>query len=494
MAVKSATPVDCVNGRFLISDLANNIWNGMKSDPNIDRFEIKSADDLIAILGMDVNLQMDRVDSAQTEAMKAQPEAEVTPENSISGYEAYVFNLTKGSRGALGDSSAEAQRFGAVARYLRRAFLSDDPRDLPPPPTVTIRTFNDSKGRGNADTPEISEIIPMGCGISQPLRVNHRMKLAVEMPDRFYRDEKSIANLKAIHTILSGWNWLPTTPLNQEQKSALGLGADHANYLTDEEVSDFQRRLSWNIEDLSPNERKRFELLLITCINYVADLAAIPMNDLITWGLPKEEFGQVKMMESLLYCADANDRDPLCGMRTPFEKWGRRYGFIEDANPNLNRLQRYISTGLPETMKTKGDERHAALMRMLDIHIGKIRHPGIKRMANLIRASITKPSELYSEHKCASLAYMFSTLEGLHADWQAMMITLGLSYDQSVVVVGNSKSYVPNQRSQFYRKAMNSARQSSDGAWSIPTFNIIGEMMISGKEPTYVVSSDEPQN
>jgi len=398
----------CALDRYLIDDLASQL------KPFLPGSDVRS---IAALLRSDVNNPADKVASN----LKGQ----FTPEDSISGFEAFTYAEALFVGGTLHDGSPSSR----LAQGLFAIYLGDaDPLGTTPPPhRVVMKRCHDG------DTCTIVETQDAGCHLPE-VWTNVRVS-GIDAPE---------------------------------------LGVYYGPWVNQKLVENVDKlRREWLGDIRLPKETLALvNKLIATRIDYTGKLAGLIRSDLNKWngtdGVPRIlEESQIEWVWD-----GAGDKTPpiLCGTWQPFDKYARRLGSFYQVEPSF--LEMYLRARLPELMASEGKKKYQAYREKVQPLLQRLRsarQPQVQHLLRTLENNLPNPEVIFSAAACAAMATKyeeFRKAHGAHAeiDDQVLQILTGSVY-------GYEK--YRNQDGDVYQAANDIARREGFGFWTEETFRTL---------------------
>jgi hypothetical protein len=217
-------------------------------------------------------------------------------------------------------------------------------------------------------------------------------------------------------------------------------------------------------------------------VNYTGQLAGLIRNDLNTWNLSGGVARFMRESSIQWYWDGKGEKTPiaLCGTWQPFDAFGRRLGSFYQILPSY--LESYIKLRLSELMATKGFEKYKEYLKkakpLIDVLKGVENEP-VRNFLNMFEEGEENPRLLYSQARCEKLAQEFAQFVSQHdsvysRDDQLMQILTGSVY---------AYDKYRNQNGDVYEEAGDYARQHGFGLWKEATFKTLYN--INEADPRY---------
>jgi len=357
-----------------------------------------------------------------------------TPENSVSGFEAFSYSRDLYLNGGLASQTNQA----GIANGLVAAFLGGDAtfHTIPPLHYIVFKTCHDG------DTCTIKEMQDISCRLS-----------VVETSVR-------ISGIDAPEV-----GYYPS-----------GNGSGWVNSKLVENVDKLRREWLGSIE-LSKSVMSDINKLIAINVDYTGRLAGLIRNDLNRWN--GSENVPRRIEESMINWVweGKGDKTPpiLCGTWQPFDVFGRRLGSFYQVYPSF--LESYIGLRLPELMANEGMATYEQYLKKIAPIIARLRNVQNDKAQELVaRLEVTKPDEdarnpavIFSGRQSLAMADAFHQFVEQHGEHYA-------SDDQVLqIITGTVYAYVKyrNQDGDAYEAAGNLAHQNNFGFWNEPTFKTL---------------------
>jgi len=350
-----------------------------------------------------------------------------TPENSVSGFEAFSYSRDLYLNGGLASQTNQA----GIANGLVVAFLGGDAtfHTIPPLHYIVFKTCHDG------DTCTIKEMQDVSCRLS-----------VVETSVR-------ISGIDAPEVEIGGGSGFVNTKL-----------VDNVNKLL----------LEWLQTKSVMKDVKR---LITINIDYTGRLAGLIRNDLNRWS-GSENVPRLMEESAINWIWEGEgDKTPpmLCGTWQPFDVYRRRLGSFYQIYRSF--LELYIRERLPELMATRGMATYEQYLKKVAPIIARLRNVQDERVQSLIaRLEVVKPDEdarnptiMFSGQRTSAMAGAFHQSVEQHGEHYA-------SDDQVLqIITGTVYAYVKyrNQDGDAYEAAGNLAHQNNFGFWNEPTFKTL---------------------
>ena len=385
-----------------------------------------------------LNFFATEVNDPQYDRVPGNISGDFTPENSISGFEAFQCSRDLFLQGGLDDETEE----GGVGRGLAAVFLGGDYtfHTIPPPHYVVFRRCHDG------DTCTVLEMQEASCQLSS---VETAVRISgIDAPEVGY------------YPTGEGSGWVNTKLVENVDK------------LRKEWLGDVQ---------YSNAVMRDINRLIALHIDYTGRLAGLIRNDLNTWngsdGVPRQ------IEESVINWVweGKGERTPpmMCGTWQPFDKFGRRLGSFYQLYPSY--LESYIRLRLPGLMAGAGMEKYEQYLKKAAPILKRLKNVEIDKVQGLVARfenDLPDPSAIFSPPQCALMAETFLTFVAQHgehyrADDQILQIIVGS-------VFGYEK--YRNQDGDVYQAANDLARERGFGFWDEETF-----------KTTYIINEQDPR-
>lgn len=422
-------PHFCPLDRYLIDDLASQI-RPLFPDPETE------ISDISELLDGRVNSPQDRVGGDLADSYTAQ--------NSVSGFEAYLFARPFVVAGTLPSPSDDLSLLdGLVAMFLGGG---SPLRTIPPPHAVLFKTCHDG------DTCKVVEMQTEDCRISQ-----------------------SVVSVR-----VSGIDAPEVGPYYIRNSDGVYVPNPHSPKLV--ENTDKLRREWLGTTQLTEEETKLVNRFIGMHIDYTGRLAGLIRNDLNTWNQSGNIWRQLEESQIEWVWDGKGEKTPptLCGTLQPFDVYGRRLGSFYQVYPSY--LGIYIHERLPALMATEGRELRDSYLHKVNWIVKRLKeipNTKVKLLLQILGEGFPDPQELFGDEQCERMLEKYQAFVGAWGehyltDDQVMQILTGTVY-------GYEK--YRNQDGDAYQAANDIARERFFGLWTEPTFRTLYE--INERDPRY---------
>lgn len=235
-------------------------------------------------------------------------------------------------------------------------------------------------------------------------------------------------------------------------------------------------------ENLPAHVVKNIKKLIGLRINFTGQLAGLIRSDLNKWNFSENVPRLIQESSINWYWEGKGEKTPLelCGTWQPFDVFGRRLGSFYQMLPSY--LESYIKLRLSELMAAKGVEKYNEYLKKTKPVIEALRNfegEEVQNFLNLFEAGEEDPRLIYGQAACDLLAQEFAQFATQHdpvyaRDDQLMQIMTGnvYAYDK-----------YRNQNGDVYEEAGDYAREHGFGLWRESTFKTLYN--INESDPRY---------